>query len=392
VASNSFSAWFLLVLSFPFIAGSFAIFIVTERESKAKHLQTVAGVQPSAYWLSTYFWDIMNYQIPLWTVIILMYLLDIQSFITTERGAASGTFALLVLFGPAAAGFTYIVCFFFKSPSLANLFVIVFNFFIGMAGPTVCLVLRLIAADIENPKPHLKTAAIVVEWILRTVPSFCLGKGLLYSINIDFFELVEAQPLTVWSPTIALYEVIFLGVESVLYILITIQIDIISTKPKAGILLKKLIDFLTFKWLFRHKEQTHDAQITAEDEDVIAENERVHEGRADNDLIVLNRLSKVYQNKKRAVDHMSLGIPPGECFGLLGINGAGKTSTMAMLTAEFPPSSGDARLAGFSVSNEPEQTRRRIGYCPQVRYFAEKQLFFTYYLFCNAECNPFAAI
>ena len=38
-ASNSFAAWFLLVLSFPFIAGSFAIFIVTERESKAKHLQ-----------------------------------------------------------------------------------------------------------------------------------------------------------------------------------------------------------------------------------------------------------------------------------------------------------------------------------------------------------------
>ncbi len=38
---------------------------------------------------------------------------------------------------------------------------------------------------------------------------------------------------------------------------------------------------------------------------------------------------------------------------------------MAMLTAEFPPSSGDAILAGFSVSNEPEQTRRTIGYCPQ---------------------------
>ena len=62
---------------------------------------------------------------------------------------------------------------------------------------------------------------------------------------------------------------------------------------------------------------------------------------------------------------MSLGIPHGECFGLLGINGAGKTTTMAMLTAEFPPSTGDASLAGFSVSNEPEQTRARIGYCPQ---------------------------
>jgi ATP-binding cassette subfamily A (ABC1) protein 3 len=43
----------------------------------------------------------------------------------------------------------------------------------------------------------------------------------------------------------------------------------------------------------------------------------------------------------------------------------GKTTCMAMLTAEFPPSSGDAILAGFSVTNEPDQTRRTIGYCPQ---------------------------
>jgi ATP-binding cassette subfamily A (ABC1) protein 3 len=43
----------------------------------------------------------------------------------------------------------------------------------------------------------------------------------------------------------------------------------------------------------------------------------------------------------------------------------GKTTTMAMMTAEFPPSSGDATLAGFSVSREPEKTRRRVGYCPQ---------------------------
>jgi len=65
------------------------------------------------------------------------------------------------------------------------------------------------------------------------------------------------------------------------------------------------------------------------------------------------------------VNNLSFGIPPGQCFGLLGINGAGKTTTMGMLTAEFPPSQGDATLAGFSVTNEPEKTRRRVGYCPQ---------------------------
>ena len=183
LASNAFAAWFLLVLSFPFIAGSFATFIVAERESKAKHLQTVAGVQPSAYWLSTYCWDIMNYQIPLWVVVALMYALDVESFITTDKGASSTTLALLILFGPASAGFTYILSFRFKSPSMANLFIIVFNFFIGMAGPTICLVLRLLAADPGNPKPNLETAAIVLEWVLRFIPSFCLGKGLLYTIE-----------------------------------------------------------------------------------------------------------------------------------------------------------------------------------------------------------------
>ena len=139
-ASNAFAAWFLLVLSFPFIAGSFATFIVAERESKAKHLQTVAGVQPSAYWLSTYCWDIINYQIPLWVVVALMYALDVESFITTDKGASSTTLALLILFGPASAGFTYILSFRFKSPSMANLFIIVFNFFMKVR---VCLCVKV---------------------------------------------------------------------------------------------------------------------------------------------------------------------------------------------------------------------------------------------------------
>jgi ATP-binding cassette, subfamily A (ABC1), member 3 len=45
--------------------------------------------------------------------------------------------------------------------------------------------------------------------------------------------------------------------------------------------------------------------------------------------------------------------------------GAGKTTTMGMLTAEFPPSHGDATLAGLSITKEPQKTRRRVGYCPQ---------------------------
>ena len=95
------------MLSFPFIAGSFVTFIVAERESKAKHLQTVAGVKPSAYWLSTYAWDIMNFQIPLWIIVIMIYSFGITSFTNSDRGVNVGSILLLFFYGPAAAGFAY---------------------------------------------------------------------------------------------------------------------------------------------------------------------------------------------------------------------------------------------------------------------------------------------
>jgi ABC-type transport system involved in cytochrome bd biosynthesis fused ATPase/permease subunit len=60
------------------------------------------------------------------------------------------------------------------------------------------------------------------------------------------------------------------------------------------------------------------AAAAIEDEDVIAENERVANGEANDDLIVINKLTKVYDNGKLAVNNLSLGIPPGQCFGLLG--------------------------------------------------------------------------
>ena len=136
------------------------------------------------------------------------------------------------------------------------------------------------------------------------------------------------------------------------------KIDELSANPQAVMIWRKLFccDCASTHVVSDVQEQ---AQI---DNDVKVEENRVLTGGAKNDLIVLSQLCKIYGNGKKAVDSLSLGIPPGQCFGLLGINGAGKTTTMGMLTAEFPPSSGDATLAGFSVLNQPEMTRRRVGY------------------------------
>lgn len=131
-AEDAFSAWFLVVLSFPFIGGAFASFVVAERESKAKHLQTVAGVDPSAYWLSTFLWDILNYQIPLWITVILMFAFDVGVLTTRSGNVLSAVLVLLFLFGPASAAFAYCVSYAFKSPSLCFIVLMISGFLIGM--------------------------------------------------------------------------------------------------------------------------------------------------------------------------------------------------------------------------------------------------------------------
>jgi ABC-2 type transport system ATP-binding protein len=67
-----------------------------------------------------------------------------------------------------------------------------------------------------------------------------------------------------------------------------------------------------------------------------------------------------------AVDILALSVNAGEAFGLLGSNGAGKTTTIKMLTTLLPPTSGEARVAGFSITTQAVDVRRAIGYVPQA--------------------------
>jgi ABC-type multidrug transport system ATPase subunit len=69
--------------------------------------------------------------------------------------------------------------------------------------------------------------------------------------------------------------------------------------------------------------------------------------------------------EKVAVDKVNLTVPKGECFGFLGINGAGKTTTLSMLTHDVSVTSGDAYIAGYSVTRDFKNTQSIVGYCPQ---------------------------
>ena len=66
-----------------------------------------------------------------------------------------------------------------------------------------------------------------------------------------------------------------------------------------------------------------------------------------------------------AVDKLNLEIQQGELFSLLGVNGAGKTTVMKILSCLTKPTEGDAKVGGYSITKEPEQVKRLIGVSPQ---------------------------
>lgn len=109
------------------------------------------------------------------------------------------------------------------------------------------------------------------------------------------------------------------------FIIITLLISHViipsyDTSPRMMARWRKVVRILSLQWLQCHK-IIDDVNKLPDDDDVLKEQQLVHSGKAEADRIVIRNLSKIYDDGKVAVDNLSIGIAPGECFGLLGING-----------------------------------------------------------------------
>ena len=80
-------------------------------------------------------------------------------------------------------------------------------------------------------------------------------------------------------------------------------------------------------------------------------------------MIELDGLHRHF-GETRAVDGVSFAVEQGRVFGYIGPNGAGKTTSMRILATLDAPTSGDAFVDGFSVVNDPDRVRHRLGFMP----------------------------
>jgi len=336
-----------IMLAISFIPAAFSTYIVREREVKAKHQQFVSGVSIPAYWISTFLFDIISYQPTVWMIIILIAAFPNTKLLSgLKHHQLAAVIGLFQLFGTSITGFSYIVSIFFNSPSTAQIATIFLVLILGFILSIVGFVLRILSdtRDLYN-----KT----LRYIFALFPPCAFGDGLRNMASIDIWSSFEnrgSNPYTVHNWRIAGMGLVFLAWESFAFMAIVIAWEYYNYSSLSNV--------------FAPKPPPTDSSL--KDEDLIEEERRVLAGEADSSSTILVKdMKKMYPGEKFAVRGISLGIPNGECFGLLGINGAGKSTTLSMLSGEFLPSSGEASLAGHSLINEIHACRRRIGFCPQ---------------------------
>jgi len=104
-----------------------------------------------------------------------------------------------------------------------------------------------------------------------------------------------------------------------------------------------------------------------------------------------NGLTKVYEDKRKALDDVSFTVETNGIFALIGRNGAGKTTLIRILATELEPTAGTASINGFDILTQENKLREKIAIVPQearaIRWMTPKQTVLSYLLWRGYSYN-----
>ncbi|KAK2868151.1 hypothetical protein Q7C36_000022 [Tachysurus vachellii] len=334
-----------VIFAMSFVPASFILYLIQERVTKAKHLQFVSGVSPFIYWITNFFWDMVNYSISTAMVVSIFIAFDKKCY--TSPTNLPALIILLSLYGWSVTPMMYPMSYVFSVPSTAYVSLSCINLFIGINSSAITFILELF----ENNRSLLLFNEGLKK-VLLIFPHFCLGRGLIdlamnqavTDVYARFGEELVVDPFR-WD-FVGKY-MVCMALEGFIYFTFTLLIQ---------------YRFFLDHWLCDYSQ----IPVLDEDDDVAQERQRIYSREQNSDILHVRDLTKMYVGRKRpAVDRICFGVPPGECFGLLGVNGAGKTTTFKMLTGDTDVTSGEASVAGFSILSNILDVHQNMGYCPQ---------------------------
>eukprot|EP01060_Flectonema_neradi_P011451 TRINITY_DN18524_c0_g1_i1.p1 TRINITY_DN18524_c0_g1~~TRINITY_DN18524_c0_g1_i1.p1 ORF type:complete len:1855 (+),score=287.27 TRINITY_DN18524_c0_g1_i1:24-5567(+) len=325
----------------------FCAFLVREREIKALHIQRISGLVMPVYWLANLVFDVLLQVMTCGIAILIFHAAD--SFYARSNVLP----VLAALFGAysfAVVPFSYIATSRVRTAGFAQSLVICLNFVFGF----VLLILSSVLDALPNTK-HLNKQ---LKHVYQVHPAFCLGHGLLkiatryekfhppsrafkhYYVGTDIIMMVVAGPSAL---------LLLLTVPSMIRGFRRLVKKIRNRTP--GTPIHQTDDSFNVQGDVSTVAPISHSFLSAVDEERYnVQNDPLRE----TDKIKVVELRKKYPKcDKFAVDGVTFGVKEGEVFALLGGNGAGKTSTLSMITGDIEPTSGEVSVSGS------------FGMCPQ---------------------------
>ncbi|XP_033187616.2 lipid droplet defective isoform X1 [Bombus vancouverensis nearcticus] len=334
----------VLLLAFNLVAAQGSKELVRERLSEEKRILFLAGVHPVTYWITVLIWDFFVFGCSIALAVVVFEIFGLPAYVARDN--LPGICLLLFLFAWAALPFSHLTEKAFDDSSMSNMVLFCVNTFIGVASLATILVL-----DILGKTKTTEDVRDILHYVLLIFPQYVLGDALVQISRNDITaQLLEKFHMDTYQSPLG-WEL--LGLH---YVFLTV----------VGAVLFSLNLMIECRFLPNWNRQRCPYEAFQEDDDVSKERMRVEGGMSD-DILQTVKLRKEYRSvygTNVAVQNLSIGVQAGKCFGLLGTNGAGKSTTFRMLTTEIIPTAGRIILRGKEIGSGP-LCNGEIGYCPQ---------------------------
>ncbi|CAI5453900.1 unnamed protein product [Caenorhabditis angaria] len=335
VSENVLTGFFIVIFSL--VTSSFVLFLVEEKVSKFAHQQLLTGISPITMYGAAIIFDFLVFSAICSIFLIFFYFFDYHM-----NYQLATIIQLWFLYFTSNVPFIYIISQYFKSPSKARIFIVIWQIFVS--GSLVFFrVLALKSFGYPGYSVYIRPLFLSVQFIISVLfPVFSFGNAMIVGPMTqtrdpqfnDLWMFIDAMLLSSVLSSIAF---LFLQLKSV----------------------QKYLSNNYSSWKYGQESRKYGQSSDFELSDaVVQERQKAVNANSSYSLVARNLTKKF--GDFTALDNLSLAVSPNECFGLLGVNGCGKTTTFDILTGYSFATSGKAKIGGKNVTE-----RIGIGYCPQ---------------------------
>lgn len=340
--------------------------VVYEKEHKLLEITKMMGMRTPVYWAVTYIFSYLLYFV---TAVFMLILGNAFGFRFFTDNSGFGMFMLFFLWGHTLVAWSFFLSLFFNKSRIATsvgyLYVIVAS-----------ILVQLLLTDYFRNK---NTNEFVL-FIMTLLPTAALWRALQAFSLAVIFDGPGTKSLSDLSiPELRIDEVYaYLFFQWLVLIVLFFYLDQVYT-GEYGVARSKLFflekSFWTGGKSTRYGEPTMGPAQPNDPPDVVKEREDVAR---DHSLALRTfDLRKVYEPRggnpeKVAVKGLSLGMRPGEVLGYIGSNGAGKSTTINMISGLLKPTSGTATIFGLDIRSDMDKIHSMMGVCPQDNLIWER--------------------